>query len=78
MNVAEEFRTEGREEGRVVGREEIRAAHAKKMLAKGFPLEDVIEITHLSRKELEEVMRSQKLTSSNPRPIIKTKSSETP
>ncbi len=66
MNIAEEFRIEGREEGR----EETRTAHAKKMLAKGFPLEDVIEITRLSRKELEEVMRSQKLTSSTPRPTI--------
>ncbi len=63
MTVAEEFRiegrqegrVEGREEGRVEGREETRTAHAKKMLAKGFHLEDIMEITGLTRQEIEDL-----------------------
>lgn len=47
-----EGRVEGREEGRVEGREEANLENARKMKAKGYPIEDIAEITGLSINEI--------------------------
>ena len=42
----------GREEGRAEGREQNRLDTAKKMLAKGYPVEAVSDITGLSSEDI--------------------------
>ena len=46
----------GKLEGREEGREEGKLEDAKKMLAKGYSIADISDITSLSTKELERLM----------------------
>ena len=45
-------RIEGRTEGRTEGRNMERLSHARKMLDKGYPIEDIVEITGLTIDEI--------------------------
>ena len=45
-------RIEGRTEGRTEGRNIERLSHARKMLDKGYPIEDIVEITGLTIDEI--------------------------
>ncbi|GHU29737.1 hypothetical protein FACS189497_08250 [Betaproteobacteria bacterium] len=49
-------REEGREEGRVEGREEERRAFARKLLANGRPIEEIMEYTGLSREKIQSLL----------------------
>jgi hypothetical protein len=49
-----EGRAEGRVEGRVEGRAEAQAEISKKMLELNMPIEQIIEVTGLSREEIEQ------------------------
>ena len=51
----EEGRKAGRTEGREEGKTEERLANARKMKQKGYPLEDIAEITGLSEEEIAEL-----------------------
>ena len=51
---------EGKQEGMLEGILEGKQDDARKMLYKGFPVEDVVEITGLSREEIEGLMRGSK------------------
>ena len=51
----EKGRAEGREEGRAEGKTEERLANARKMKQKGYPLEDIAEITGLTEEEIAEL-----------------------
>jgi len=46
---------EGEEKGRAAGREEERKEFARKMLQHSFPLEQIIEMTGLTRQEIQEL-----------------------
>ena len=46
-------RREGREEGKVEGEKKAKLETAKKMLEKGIAIETIIEVTELTRKEIE-------------------------
>lgn len=45
-------REEGREEGRLEGRQEVKFGIAKNMIKKGYSIEDIVEITGLSKKDI--------------------------
>ncbi|WP_305556140.1 hypothetical protein [Methanobrevibacter sp. V74] len=45
-------REEGREEGRLEGRQEVKFGIAKNMIKKGYSIEDIVEITGLSKKNI--------------------------
>ena len=51
----EKGRAEGREEGRAEGKTEERLANARKMKQKGYPSEDIAEITGLTEEEIAEL-----------------------
>ena len=51
MTTAEKLRKQGRQEGKQEGKLE----DARRMLEKGYPLEDIREITGLSRDEVEKL-----------------------
>ena len=48
-------REEGREEGRKEGRKEKQLEIAKKLLKKGMTIEEIVEITELSKEEIEKL-----------------------
>ena len=50
----------GRREGIQQGIQLARQEDALKMLKKGYPIEDVMEITGLSRQEIEALMKGEK------------------
>jgi hypothetical protein len=52
-----EWKRKGLLEGRLEGRLEGKRDAARKMLRKGYPLEDVLEITGLPREEIESLSR---------------------
>ena len=51
----EEGRKEGRTEGREEGKTEACLANARKMKQKGYPAEDIAEITGLTKEEIAEL-----------------------
>ena len=51
MTTAKKLRQEGKLEGKLEGKRE----DAKKMLMKGYPIEDIMYITGLSREEVEKL-----------------------
>ena len=55
MEYEEKGRVEGREEGREEGRVEEKIKNAQKMKSKGYPIEDISEITGLSKDEIEKL-----------------------
>ena len=52
INVA---KNEGREEGEQIGKKKKQKEIAKKMLSRKMPIEEIIEITGLTRKEIENI-----------------------
>ena len=54
-DVLDTAKLEGREEGLKEGRAEERLANARKMKQKGYPSEDIAEITGLTEKEIAEL-----------------------
>ena len=52
INVA---KNEGREEGEKIGKKKKQREIAKKMLSRKMPIEEIIEITGLTRKEIENI-----------------------
>ena len=52
-NVINSAKREGKEEGREEGRMEAKFEDARKMKAKGYPVEDIVEITGLKAEEIE-------------------------
>lgn len=52
INVA---KNEGREEGKQIGKKKTQKEIVKKMLSKKMPIEEIIEITGLTRKEIENI-----------------------
>jgi predicted transposase/invertase (TIGR01784 family) len=54
MTAAEQLRKEGREEGQ----KEANIEHARKMLIKGYPIEDVCEITGLTPDEVRKLQEN--------------------
>ena len=59
MTTAEKLRKQGKqeglEEGEKKGKQEAKLEYARRMLEKGYPIEDVCEITGLSRAEVEKL-----------------------
>ena len=61
MTTAEKLRKQGRREGKQEGLEEgeqrgekkAKLEYARRMLEKGYPVEDICEITGLSREEIQ-------------------------
>jgi predicted transposase/invertase (TIGR01784 family) len=57
MTTAEKLRKQGKQEGKQEGLEEgakkAKLEDARKMVAKGYPIDDICEITGLSRDEVE-------------------------
>ena len=54
-DVLDTAKLEGREEGLKEGRAEERLANARKMKQKGYPSEDIAEITGLTEEEIAEL-----------------------
>ena len=52
MEAVQRGRAEGRAEGLAEGRAEEKLATAKKMKAKGYPIEDIAEMTGLTTEEI--------------------------
>ena len=48
-------KNEGREQGRKMGKKETQKEIVKKMLSRKMPIEEIIEITGLTRKEIENI-----------------------
>ena len=59
MTTAERLRKEGRKEGWERGQKEARLEDARRMLKKGYPTEDICEITGLSRDEVEQLQHKE-------------------
>lgn len=57
MTVAEELRQEGRQEGEQKGIKEGLKITARKAIIKGYSVEDIIDLTGLTEKEIEEVRK---------------------
>jgi AcrR family transcriptional regulator len=55
-DVIEQMRDEFRQEGLQEGLQEARRAGALRMLRKGYPMEEVMEITELSRDEIQDLV----------------------
>ena len=55
MTTAEKLRKQGKQEGLEEGEKKAKLEDARKMVAKGYPIEDVCEITGLSLDELEKL-----------------------
>jgi len=53
----QELIEQGRSEGRIEGIEQEKIKAAKKMIAKGMTAKDILEITELSEKEIEQLMK---------------------
>ena len=52
MTTAEKLRRQGKQEGRLEGKREGKLENARRMIEKGYPIEDICEITGLSREEV--------------------------
>ena len=50
-----EGKAEGKAEGRAEGKTEANIENAIKMKTKGYPIEDIADITGLSREEIEKI-----------------------
>ncbi len=61
MTTAEKLRKQGKQEGKQEGLEEgakkAKLEDARKMVAKGYPIDDICEITSLSRDEVEKLKK---------------------
>jgi hypothetical protein len=55
MTTAEKLRKQGRQQGKQAGKLEGKLEDARRMLEKGYPFEDICEITGLSRDEVEKL-----------------------
>ena len=55
MTTAEKLRKQGLEEGEKRGKHEAKLEDARRMLTKGYPIDDICDITGLSRAEVEKL-----------------------